>query len=163
MKTIRVGFSRHGGAFSFIIMKATASDISHTYIRLPTDCGEDLIFQAAGLAVNYCNQKTFEAKSTVVEEYDIDISDEQWDLARKLMVTEVGKPYSLEQIFGFVLIIAAHAMGKHILNPFSNNKKSYVCVELVMDFIGLDRNAESWSPEDLRRWCEKNAIRRIPS
>lgn len=156
MKSLRVGFSRHSGLFSYTIMRATNSDVSHTYLRIPTEYNEDVIFQASGFKVNYCNGTVFARNNTIVEEYDVEVSDEQWAIAEKFRVTEVGKPYSMKQILGFAVIIGMHAMGKYTINPLGDDSDTYICTEVVARCIGLDKS-ESWSPEDLRRWCKKSA------
>ena len=158
MKTIRVGFSTHAGAFSWLIRTVTASKVSHTYLRIPVpEYNTDMIFQASGLTVNYCADKVFSLKNQVIEEYDVDISDEQYEIGEKFRVTESGKPYSIRQIGGFLTVLAARQfLDKKISNPASNGNHSYVCVEVVAVCIGL-KDGESMTPEDLRRWCKKNA------
>jgi len=158
MKTIRVGFSTRSCALPWVIRKATASRVSHTYIRIPVpEHSTSMIFQASGLNVNYCNGELFDSHNDIIEEYDVDISDEQFLISEKFRVTESGKPYSSKQLVGFLTVLAARRiLGKHISNPSSDGNHSYICVEIVAVCLGLG-NAESMTPEDLRRWCAKNA------
>lgn len=158
MKTIRVGFSTHPGAFSWLIRAVTASTVSHTYLRIPIpEHGTSMIFQASGLTVNYCATDVFDYKNTIIEEYDVEISDEQYEYGELFRVTEAGKPYSMKQIVGFLAVLSARQiLDKNIPNPLSNGNHSYVCVEVVTACLGLD-DGESMTPEDLRRWCQKNA------
>ena len=158
MKTVRVGFSTHPGAFSWLIRNVTASNVSHTYLRIPIpEHDTSMIFQASGLTVNYCATDVFSLKNTVVEEYDVEISDEQYELGEKFRVTEAGKPYSMRQVGGFLVVLAARQLlDKKVANPASDGHHSYVCVEVVTVCIGLE-DGESMTPEDLRRWCQKNA------
>jgi hypothetical protein len=158
MKTIRVGFSTHKGSFSWLIRTATASEISHTYLRIPVpQYNRDVIFQASGLVVNYTAGDVFAEHSEIIEEYEVDISDTQAALGERFRVTEVGKPYSMKQIVGFIgVIVARQVLNKKIPNPASDGNHSYVCVEVVAVCIGLE-DGESMTPEDLRRWCKKNA------
>jgi hypothetical protein len=82
MKTIRIGFSYHPNPFSWLIRFFTSSKVSHTYIRLPVPEYEtSVIFQASGLAVNYTASDVFESHSKVVEEYELEISEEQYGLS----------------------------------------------------------------------------------
>jgi len=158
MKTIRVGFSyRKNNLFSSIIKEVTASKVSHVYIRVPNKLGDDLIFQASGLQVNLCSLSVFLEKEVVLEEYDIEVSGKQYTYFRKFIVSSLGKPYGLAEIFGFLFIIIAKKFGKTINNPFSQGDKAYICVQLAMDCIGLTDNDDKWNPEEFRRWCEKNA------
>jgi hypothetical protein len=158
MKTIRVGFSTHTGAFSWLIRTATASKVSHTYLRIPVpEYNTSMIFQASGLTVNYCAAEVFDLKNHIYEEYEVDVSDEQYEVGEKFRVTEAGKSYSMKQVCGFATVLAARQLlNKRIPNPYSNGNHSYVCVEVVTVCIGL-ADGESMTPEDLRRWCEKNA------
>ena len=157
MKTVRVGFSTHSSSFSWLIRSVTKSQVSHTYLRIPIpEYNTDMVFQASGLTVNYCNGPLFDKKNTVIEEYDVEISDEQWAIGEKFRVTEAGKSYSMKQIVGFLTVLSARQiLDKNISNPFSNGNHSYVCVEVVAVCLGLE-HGENMTPEDLRRWCEKN-------
>ena len=118
-----------------------------------------MIFQASGLTVNYCNSETFKEKSTIVEEYEIDITDEQ-DLKNQIFrQTEVGKPYSVKQILGFSwVLLMRQYFKKKVKNPFSNGNFAYVCVEASANQTGKIStiDAEGMTPEDLRRWCKCN-------
>lgn len=158
MKTIRIGFSTRSGVLPWIIRKATASRISHTYIRIPVpEYSTSMIFQASGLNVNYCNGDLFDSHADVVEEYDVEVSDEQFAIGEKFRVTESGKPYSGKQLIGFLAVLTGkQILDKKISNPFSDGHHSYVCVEVVAVCLGLEYG-ESMTPEDLRRWCAKNA------
>jgi 3-deoxy-D-arabino-heptulosonate 7-phosphate (DAHP) synthase class II len=157
MKTIIIGFSSHSSLFSWLIRFFTSSKVSHTYIRLPVpEYNTSVIFQASGLAVNYTASDVFESHSEVIEEYELNITDEQYRLSEKFRVTEVGKPYSYKQIIGFLTVLTARKFGKNIPNPLSNGDHSYVCVEVVANSVGIS-NGESMTPEDLRFWCQNNA------
>jgi hypothetical protein len=158
MKYLHVGFSTHSSLFSWLIRTVTSSKISHTYIKLPTGYDELVIFQASGLSVNYCNWNYFKSRNKILYGYTVEISDEQWEKAERFRVTEVGKPYSIKQILGFGYTTLMHAFGKKAHNPMSDGDHSYVCVEVVAKCIGID-GAEDMSPEDLWRWCRKNAFR----
>lgn len=158
MKYLKIGFSTHASVFSWLIRTATNSKISHTYLKIPTDYGEFVVFQASGLSVNYCNWNYFKSKNKILYEYVVEVSDEQWEKAERFRVTEVGKPYSAKQILGFAYIIIMKSLGKIVHNPLSDGNHSYVCVEVVAKCIGIDR-AEDMSPEDLWQWCKKNAFR----
>lgn len=158
MKTIIIGFSYNKKSIlSKFIRVVTKSNVSHTYVRIPVpEYNTNMIFQASGLITNYCSAEVFSKKSVIVEEYEVLVSDEQWNYAEKFRVTQSGKPYSIAQLFGGLLVIIARTFGKTISNPFANGLRSYVCVEIVTDMIGLS-GGENMTPEDLRQWCEHNA------
>lgn len=159
MKTLRVGFSSHkSSAFSWLIRTCTKSKVSHAYARLQTQYDQDVIFQASGLVVNMVGEVEFERKAVNVEEYDVPLTEEQYNRAMNMTISELGKPYSIKQVFGFLYVLTMRNLGKKVSNPFSDGTHAYVCVELIADMLGLS-NAESMTPEDLRRWCEENAFK----
>lgn len=156
MKKLIVGFSSHPGIFSWAIKKVTCSHVSHAYICLPKFIdGEDMVFQASGLTVNYTNYNVFVKKSIVYEEYEMQVTDEQYDTAIKIMAEAAGKPYSVKEIFGYLYVLAMHEwFYKTVKNPFADGDKSYVCSELIAECLGA-KDPESLTPEDLRRWCKE--------
>lgn len=157
MKTLIVGFSSHYSIFSKLIRVITASKISHTYIRILNFYGaEDMVFQASGLTVNYTNYQYFQRKSKVIEEYEMQVSDKQYDTAMTLMSKSAGKPYSMPEILGILYVLFMREwMKKCVKNPYRNGDKSYICSELAAECLGL-WNTEAMTPEDLRRYCNKN-------
>lgn len=159
MKTIRVGFSYYpGGILSWIIRFCTKSQVSHAYVRFVDEERGDDIFQASGMQVNVERAEDFKSHSVIVEEYDVEVSDEQYELTQLKRSSEIGKPYSVLQVVGFIWVLSMRqAANRKVRNPFSNGNHAYVCVELVADCIGLNQESESMTPEDLRRWCRRNA------
>lgn len=157
MKTLRVGFSSHSSIFSKLIKFFTSSDVSHTYIRIPVpEYSTSVVFQASYFTVHYLTAQVFEAHADIIEEYEIEVSDEQYLLSEKFRVTEVGKPYSYTQILGFLWVLVNRKFGRKIHNPLSNGNSAYVCVEVVTNCIGLP-DGECMTPEDFRCWCIDNA------
>lgn len=155
MKTILVGFSSHPGVFSSLIKYVTNSKVSHTYIRIPVpEYNDSMIFQASGLTVNYTNYSVFKKKNTVIEEYEIEVDDDTYAFAEMLRVMEAGKPYSMKEIIGLLWVLTMRGVGVRVNNPFRDGSHSYVCVELAMMCVGLERDSENVTQEDFRRWCE---------
>ena len=157
MKYLTVGFSEHKGILSWLIKKSTNSPCSHTYIRYPSG-DEHIVFQASKISVNTCNWRYFQEKNKIVEEYSVEISDEQFAYAQRFCSEEVGKPYSVKQLVGFLWVIAMHAIGRKVSNPLADGDHSFVCAEVVAECIGLE-NPESLTQEDVRRWCAKYGYR----
>lgn len=155
MKTIILGFSRRKdfNLFSILIRLCTRSQASHTYVRIPIpEYQDNMIFQASGLVVNYQYYGLFLQKETIVEEYEIPISDEQYLKSEKFRITEAGKPYSMKEIFGLLWVLLMRQFGKKISNPFSEGDHAYICVDVGADQIGYD-DSGNLSQEDLRLWC----------
>lgn len=157
MKTVIVGFSSHPGLFSSAIKFVTNSEVSHTYIRIPVpEYNDSMIFQASGLTVNYTNFNVFKEKSTVIEEYEIEVSEDIFAFGEMLRVMEAGKPYGMKEIFGLLWVLAMRGFGVKVKNPFRDGSSSYICVELVMMCVGLEADSENITQEDFRRWCSLN-------
>lgn len=157
MKNIIIGFSTHPGIFSTLIKFITNSKVSHTYTRiLIPEYNESMVFQASGFYVNYMNYKIFKEKSTVIEEYEIEVDDDTYQFAEMMRVMEAGKPYSIKEIIGLLWILIMRGFGIKVKNPFRDGSDSYICVELVMLCVGLKADSENTTQEDFRRWCKKH-------
>ncbi len=124
-------------------MWATRSKISHTYIR-----SGNIVNQASGLEVNQVGYDYFLTYSDVVDELEIQITDEQYEAGQEFLRKSLGKPYSMLQLFGFGWVMINRSFGRKVHNPASNGDHSYICVELVARYLGIP-DAEDLTPEDL--------------
>jgi hypothetical protein len=123
------------------------------YVRIPVpEYQTSIIFQASGLKVNYESYDIFLKKDRIIEEYNIAVTDKQYERSEKLRVTEAGKPYSKRELIGFIYVLFMRRFGKQVNNPFSDGSQAYVCVDIGADQIGFDTE-EKMTPEDFRRWC----------
>jgi hypothetical protein len=159
MKKVIIGFSRpmKYRILSSLICFITNSNVSHTYVRIPVpEYGESMVFQASGLSVNYCNYKVFQEKAKVVEEYEIEVSDDVFAIGELMRVMEAGKPYSVKELVGLLWVLVMRGLGIRVGNPFKDGSASYICVELVMLCVGLRADSENTTQEDFRRWCKKH-------
>lgn len=145
MKTITIGFSHANNLFSKIIMWITKSNISHTYIKL--DNGD--IFQASGLMVNEMTSECFLSIETVIKEFQIQLTDEQYAWSEAFRISSLGKPYSIWEILGFGWVLLMRRFGRNVSNPFKDGTKAYVCVKLVADYAWLSDSGENLTPIDL--------------
>ena len=152
MKTITVGFSHSTNLFSKLIMLVTRSQISHAYIRL----SEDKVYEASGLSVNEQVYEYFLTYETVVKEIQVELTDEQFAKGEAFRLASLGKPYSVGEVFGFAWILLMKSLGRKVANPFKGGTTSYVCSELVMNYIGMDDSAENMTPEDVYKLLMSN-------
>ena len=133
-------------------MAVTRSNISHTYIRLnSTD-----VFQASGLSVNEQIYEYFVTYETVVKEFQIQISDEQFAAGEAFRIASLGKPYSMKEVFGFGWVMLMKALGKKVANPGKDGDHAYVCSKLVCLYAGINDAAENITPEDLYETLSSN-------
>jgi len=140
---ISVGFSRHKGfaPISWLIMLCERTNFSHAYIRIRSESlDRELIYQATGSGVNFVGSVLFEQTAQVVEEYRVEIPDEDRRKLLQWCVDNAGKPYGKLQILGLAMIRLAKLVGIRIRNPFPNGTGAYVCCELVsgaLEHLGL--------------------------
>ena len=135
---IQVGFSRHKGfaPLSWLIMLCEGTRFSHAYVRIRAESlDRDLIYQATGAGVHFVGKPLFDETAQVVEEYEIDIPDENRKKLLQWCVDNAGKPYGHLQLVGIGLIRLAKLIKIRITNPFSNGTKAYVCCELVAEAL----------------------------
>jgi hypothetical protein len=132
-------------------MWATRSRVSHTYIRLD----DKTVYQASGLTVNETTYECFLALETVIKEIGVEVSDEQFVKSEQFRLSTLGKPYSFCEIVGFVWVLFMKALGKKVVNPFCDGSRGYVCVKVVMDYLGMDDSGENIDPDDLYKTLVK--------
>ena len=149
MKTIIVGFSRSHKITSKIITWLTGSVITHTYVRIPVpEYKTSMVFQAQGFNVHYLNYEEFLKHNTVIEEVEVEVSDEQFIEAEKIRVFECGKPYGMLELIGYLAVLIQSKVGLPVKNPFYDSDKSFVCVELVLNMLGME-DKSTMTPDKL--------------
>jgi hypothetical protein len=154
MKTITVGFSHSNNLFSKLIMWVTRSKISHTYVRLDADT----VYQASGVSVNEQTYEYFKTYEAVIKEVQIQISDEQFAAGEKFRIESLGKPYSMQEIFGFAWVLFMKSLRKKVANPFKDGDHAYVCSKLVCVYAGIADAGENITPEDLAELLDNKTV-----
>lgn len=153
-----IGFSQAPTKwFSKLIRWVTKSQVSHAFIVIQEN-NKTVIYQASGLAVNYQNINTFLSIEQPIEFYQFELTEAQ-DVRNKLFrITTVGKPYSWQEIIGFLWVLLARKLGKIVRNPLSGGHTAYVCSDIAAAHLPADPEPldGSMTPEDLRLWCSKN-------
>lgn len=157
---LTIGFSRAKGfaPISKLIMACERTNFSHAYIRIRSESlDRDLLYQAAGSGVHFVGRALFEQTAQVVEEYEIQIPDENRKAFLQWCVDEAGKPYGRLQILGLALIRLLKLFGIKIKNPFPNGDGAYVCCELVYRAL---RHLDIVRPQD-QDAVDLNAIKEM--
>lgn len=158
MKTITIGFSTSERWLSKLIRWMSGSKISHSYIKIPIpDFNEAMVFQASGLTVNYTNYDIFKHEANVIAEYELEVTEGQFQLAEWVRITEAGKPYAVKQLFGYVLVLLCRKAGYQVPNPFADGAAAHSCIELVARSLGLE-NVESMLPHDLEKLIREGKL-----
>lgn len=135
---IIVGFSspRKFHVLSWIIKNVEHTDFSHVYIKIfSRSLDRYLVYQASGLAVNFCGQDTFYAHNRDIAEFAIPVTPEQKVEVLKKCVDLAGKPYGMKSLIGIGLVRLAGLVGWKIRNPFADGSKTYVCSECAATLL----------------------------
>lgn len=151
------GFSRPNTEklLSKLIRWVDKRPFSHSYVRFSDPAGLDIIFQASGLAVNICSIENFLQIETIVEEYEIEINDcKEYDIW-KYVINQLGKPYSIAQLFS---ILIKKIIGLEIGH---NNDTAVVCSEesarfcIFLGFL-VPGDIDYETPSDFQKFCFAN-------
>jgi hypothetical protein len=144
---IFIGFSKpiKGNPFAALIQWVEARPYDHVYIRIqePMD-GEYLIFQASGLQVNLINIIIFKSKHQSLKEYEIDITNEQYQILWRFIKSMLGVPYSLKEDFGILLMKIFK-----IKQPFNDGIKAEFCSKLGATVCQLMNIPISENPDNI--------------
>ena len=145
MKPISIIFSKHTkpNLFSSLIMWGLKAPFSHVAVKMVDgDTGQVVYYQASGLAVNCVPEAQFLSEETIVKQKDVQVSDAAFKAGKTFAINQLGKPYSMPEIFGFALQILLGMVGIKIQNPAKNDGSQWVCSEFGAAFIEACDNIE---------------------
>ena len=150
MAKIIIGFSTSSEIISRFVRFMTKAPMSHAYIKIPVpEHNTNVIFHADATTVHYTNYDYFLSLNQVIEELEVEVSEERAKLAELLRVTECGKPYSKIKLVGFFWIMFLRLFRIKTHNPFHDDgKSSYICVELISKSLGI-QDKTTLTPVDL--------------
>lgn len=160
MVKVVIGFSRPKCMkfkfFAWLIMKSYGTPYSHSYIRIHSEkFNRDLIYQASQTLVNFMGMEVFNEEAHIVEEFEFNISDQQYIEMMQFAIDSAGIPYGLKECFGMAYVRIMEILGKKAKNPFRDGQHTYVCSELVAyilkSYLGgsIPTDYEDMSPLDL--------------
>jgi hypothetical protein len=142
--------------FALLIMLGYGIPYSHVYIKFHSDkYNRDLIYQASHSMVNFMGTEIFYRDNIVIEEFEIEISDNKKSEMITFAIDNVGKAYGVKQAFGMAIVRISELIGIKISNPFSDGNQTYVCSELgayiLEHFSGRDipEKLDDVTPKDL--------------
>lgn len=154
------GFSKRTGfnLLSSLIRLVTNRPFSHAYVKfVEPNTGATVVFQASGLSVNMIEYGNFLIKEVPIEEYQIEVPDQDVEIAFRYMYQQLGTNYgSLQLILDLIYI------GFRIKLPFKSTGE--VCSEQaarLAKLIGLDIQGDPsyCTPSDLNDFCKANMVR----
>lgn len=131
---ITIGFSRAKESWkigSKIIAESEKRDYSHAYVKITNPLTKiTLVYQASLGMVNMFNYNLFLEHNIVVEEYELDVTHEQYKEILTFLHENVGKPYSKKQI----LFLAIKKLFR-VEMKYQNNDESFICSELAIRIL----------------------------
>ena len=141
---IFIGFSKPIGTslFGSMISLVECRPYDHVYIRLqePMD-NEYMIFQASNMQVNLYSITNFNVAHSTIKEYEITITQEQYQLLWRFVKSMLGVPYSLKEDFGILLMKIFHLSGQ----PFNDGNRAEFCSKLgatVCNLLGIEMSED---------------------
>lgn len=170
MEKIIIGFSTSSSfsIYSKAIQIVEETKYSHVYIKFfEPAIKRDVIYQSSGLAVNFCNQTSFDASETTISEYEIDITPEKKAEIIAYMFDHVGLPYGFLKILGISIYLILGLIGiKLARNPFDKEDKGLFCSEVGYNIISMLLNAPKIDPslvkpKDLEDILKNMGVERI--
>ncbi len=146
MKTLTIGFSypRKFKIGAWLIKKWINKPYSHVYMRYTDDQGRDLIFHAAHGLVHLINFDNFFAENSLVREYKIEATEEQYQQFRDYYYSKLGLPYSYKAI----LLMPLYDLG--ILKKVEDDS-GYICSESAGEVLSSIFNTKFKKEKNLLR------------
>lgn len=171
MKTIIIGFSRPIKAtlFSRLIQWADGTEYDHVYVKWTWATIErDIIYQASKLAVNFESNITFDSHAVIVEEYEVQISDECHKAIMQFCMDNSNKPYGIKEILGFAYVKICSWIGQKVHNPFPTHGASFVCSKVGAEILQMAKaidmsvSIEDIDPLDLNMLIKAAGLKQLP-
>lgn len=134
-----IGFSRPDSfsLFASIIMAVESRKFDHVYVRIQEPMNNTwMVFQASDLAVNLMSAANFQQSFTTVKEYEIEISQDQYNQVWTFINQNLGTPYSFIEDVGILLMKIFNLKSQ----PFSQGMSAEFCSKLganVCKLLGL--------------------------
>lgn len=158
MPKINVGFSKNKMLISKLIRWLEKTEYSHVYLRFHvSQLNRDVIYEAVGSNVRFVGENTWNF-NTVVEEYEWEVSEEEYKQILQFAIDTSGKHYGIFSMLGLGIVRVASYLGITLNNPFSDGDKNFVCSELaaiIMKKYFLNTSQDNIFPKDVNNVCKK--------
>lgn len=151
---IYIGFSAPTSSMSLfgdLIKWVEARPYDHVYIRIQEPMDQEyLIFQASNMQVNLYNSQIFKIAHQPIKEYEIEITNDQYQTLWRFVKSMLGIPYSLKEDFG-ILLMKIFRLNKQ---PFNDGNNAEFCSKLgatVCQMLGikLPEDVDAIDPSEL--------------
>lgn len=135
MKKLRIGFSKPKDKwlpiFSWAIRLYERTPYSHVYIRWQTKWNTWLCYHAASVMIHFLGESSFAKHLTIVEEFEFEITDAQFDRLMSFCTKYVGEDYALFEVLMIPMWDFLSKRGQTVPTLANSTNKQY-CAELVM-------------------------------
>lgn len=135
MKKLRIGFSKPKDKwlpiFSWAIRLYEGTPYSHVYIRWQTKWNTWLCYHAASVMIHFLGESSFAKHLTIVEEFEFEITDSQFDRLMSFCTKYVGEDYALFEVLMIPVWDFLSKRGQTVPTLANSTNKQY-CAELVM-------------------------------
>ena len=135
MKKLRIGFSKPKGKifpiFSWLIRIYEGTPHSHVYIRWETKWNTWLCYHAASVMVHFLGEYSFAKHIEIIEEFEFNVSEEQFDRLMRFCTKNVGQDYALLEALMIPFVDYLEARGK-IFHSYASGEVKQYCAELVL-------------------------------
>lgn len=139
-------------------------EMSHLYGKFVSmSWDRNFIYQASGHKTNFTTEKNFITQNEIVEEYEIEVSEETLVKIGQIAVDREGKPYAVKQTIGiaYIGLIWILTFGQVSLkNPFSDGDAEVNCIEewvrILCEALEINEppNMDSQSVFPIRNWIK---------
>jgi len=158
LRKIILGFSKPKTflpLFSWAIRAVEMTPYSHVFVKISSESlNTTLIYQASGTQVNFMGVKHFKDAAHIFEEFEFEVSDENYKQFLVWAVQEAGAPYGLKTVLG-ILVVKCFNLKR---NPCSDKNKTWFCSELagriLKDFVGVQISEDELEVKGPRRIYE---------
>jgi hypothetical protein len=165
MASIIIGFSRSMSPYrigSKLIQIAENRPFSHAYFRYTCPMsGKEIVNQASHGYINEMEYEIFKEDNIVVEEYQLDCSDQEYKDLLTFLRSNLGRKYSQKQIF-VIGVMKVLGIKKNI---YVDGDQMDICSEwvakgakLISYITQLPAILDTYTPSDLREyvWTQYN-------
>jgi len=137
MKKIIFGLSRSKSPWkigSKVIQEVEKRDFSHVYVRYEDPYTKEmLVAQASHGYVNQVHFDTFQIENVIVEEYELEFTNEEFKELLIFIHKNLGKGYSKLQI----VLIGIKKIFHIELNEYENRDKEFICSEFASRLLQI--------------------------
>ena len=130
MRKIIIGASRNTKIGSELIQWWIDANYSHVYIRWNLEQQDrDIVYHASHGMVHFRSFENFSNENIIVEEFELELSDEQFKKISSKCIDLAGQPYSKLELLQILLCDIAKGSIKFEDQP------GYICSELMCELL----------------------------